>query len=817
MKPLDPRLLRHASAARRFVILAAATAVLTAGWCSRRPSCWRAASPAPSSVATTLRRAGRRCWWPCSSVVAGRAALAWARRGGRAPGVGRRRSASCGPSCSPTSCGWARGTAACPRPASSPPWPPAASTRSTATSAATCRPCSSPRWCPPSSRVRILFADLAVRADRRRDPAAHPALHDPRRAAHRALHPAPVARPGRAGPPLPRPRRRACDVLVAFGRAPRPGVAPARRWPTAYRRADACGRCGSRSCPRSSWSCWPPCRSRWSPCRVGLRLVEGRLDLATALLVLILAPEVYLPLRAVGARFHDSRGRPRRRDRGLRGAGDAGARRRRSGPGARPGPGPRCGSRAWRSTGAAGRCSSGLRPDRSEPGERARDARAQRQPASRRCSTCCSGCAPRTRDGSPSAASTSPTSTATPGCAASPGCRSGRRWCAGTVADNIRLGEPGADPGPGRGGRRRPPRWTSRSARRSARTAAGCPPASGAGSRWPGRVLADRPLLLLDEPTEGVDADTEDALLAALPGVTAGRTAILVSHRAEVLARCATVSSTLPAPARPAVRAATASPRPAPQERGPVAALGSPRPTPSPPAPMRGGAGGWPAVEPARGPPGTRPARARRTARCRRPRQRGGAHRDLRLADLDRSAASPGADPDGGDRRGAHVRARQGRAAIRRTAGLTRRRPARRNRAAGPDLDGAGPHRTGGHRPAASRRAAVPADHRRRRAAGPARPGSPAGHLGGRWSGWRPASGSGCCYRAPAWSSRPGSLWPGSSRRRSPRGLPIAPSGARPPPAVPCWPAPSSCSTAAPDLVVFGAARALPRRPPGGR
>ena len=37
-------------------------------------------------------------------------------------------------------------------------------------------------------------------------------------------------------------------------------------------------------------------------------------------------------------------------------------------------------------------------------------------------------------------------------------------------------------------------------------------------------VLADRPLLLLDEPTEGVDADTEDALLAALPAVTAGRT-----------------------------------------------------------------------------------------------------------------------------------------------------------------------------------------------------------------------------------------------------------------------------------------------------
>ncbi|MBW0116571.1 thiol reductant ABC exporter subunit CydD, partial [Pseudonocardia abyssalis] len=39
---------------------------------------------------------------------------------------------------------------------------------------------------------------------------------------------------------------------------------------------------------------------------IGLRLVEGHLDLVTALVVLILAPEVYLPLRAVGARFHDS-------------------------------------------------------------------------------------------------------------------------------------------------------------------------------------------------------------------------------------------------------------------------------------------------------------------------------------------------------------------------------------------------------------------------------------------------------------------------------------------------------------------------------
>jgi ATP-binding cassette, subfamily C, bacterial CydD len=39
---------------------------------------------------------------------------------------------------------------------------------------------------------------------------------------------------------------------------------------------------------------------------VGLRLLYGRMDLETALLVLILAPEAYLPLREVGARFHAS-------------------------------------------------------------------------------------------------------------------------------------------------------------------------------------------------------------------------------------------------------------------------------------------------------------------------------------------------------------------------------------------------------------------------------------------------------------------------------------------------------------------------------
>jgi ABC-type transport system involved in cytochrome bd biosynthesis fused ATPase/permease subunit len=39
---------------------------------------------------------------------------------------------------------------------------------------------------------------------------------------------------------------------------------------------------------------------------IGLRVVEGHLDLTTALFVLILAPEAYLPLRQVGSHYHDS-------------------------------------------------------------------------------------------------------------------------------------------------------------------------------------------------------------------------------------------------------------------------------------------------------------------------------------------------------------------------------------------------------------------------------------------------------------------------------------------------------------------------------
>ena len=65
-----------------------------------------------------------------------------------------------------------------------------------------------------------------------------------------------------------------------------------------------CARCGSRSPPRPCSSWWPPSPSRWSRSPSASGSPHGDLDLHTALVVLLLAPEAYWPLRRVGAEFH---------------------------------------------------------------------------------------------------------------------------------------------------------------------------------------------------------------------------------------------------------------------------------------------------------------------------------------------------------------------------------------------------------------------------------------------------------------------------------------------------------------------------------
>jgi ATP-binding cassette subfamily C protein CydC len=49
-------------------------------------------------------------------------------------------------------------------------------------------------------------------------------------------------------------------------------------------------------------------------------------------------------------------------------------------------------------------------------------------------------------------------------------------------------------------------------------------------------LLADRPLLVLDEPTEGLDAATAQALLGALANLARGRSVLLITHRLGGLA-----------------------------------------------------------------------------------------------------------------------------------------------------------------------------------------------------------------------------------------------------------------------------------------
>jgi len=49
-------------------------------------------------------------------------------------------------------------------------------------------------------------------------------------------------------------------------------------------------------------------------------------------------------------------------------------------------------------------------------------------------------------------------------------------------------------------------------------------------------LLADRPILILDEPTEGLDAKTAQSLLCALARLMEGRSVLLITHRLEGLA-----------------------------------------------------------------------------------------------------------------------------------------------------------------------------------------------------------------------------------------------------------------------------------------
>jgi len=276
---------------------------------------------------------------------------------------------------------------------------------------------------------------------------------------------------------------------------------------------------------------------------IGLRLVYGHLDLRTGLLALILAPEAYLPLRQAGARFHASTD-------GLAAAGDAFAVIETPAPGAsgkhsRPAPMPDAIRLEGVQVRHEGRSSAA--PDDAWLGLARGEVTALAGPSGSGKSTLIDvllGFArPSTgrvlveaADGQADLAEIDPEAW-----------RSRIAWVAqdpvlfaGSVESNIRLGWPGA------------PSEAVEAARRAAaldeiplgkRVGEGGRGLSSGQRRRVAlarallAVAAQRPVLLLDEPTAGLDAATEARVIATLRGqAAAGRLILVASHRPAVLA-----------------------------------------------------------------------------------------------------------------------------------------------------------------------------------------------------------------------------------------------------------------------------------------
>ncbi|WTW96295.1 thiol reductant ABC exporter subunit CydD [Streptomycetaceae bacterium NBC_01309] len=278
---------------------------------------------------------------------------------------------------------------------------------------------------------------------------------------------------------------------------------------------------------------------------VGLRLVEGDMDLHTALVVLILAPEAYLPLRQVGAEYHASVEGLTAAERvfaivetPVPGGGEAGASQVPV-----PVPGRDAVVRVEDLT--------VRRPDRTEPS--VAGASLVLRPGE---TTALVG---------PSGVGKSTVVAALLGFVAPDSGRitvdgadladlDGDAWrsriawvpqrpylFAGTIAENLRMAAPDADDA------------ALREALRAAHaeefvTAAGGLATrlgeDGAGLSAGQRqrlalaraFLADRPVLLLDEPTASLDGESEAAVVDAVRRLALGRTVLLVAHRPALLA-----------------------------------------------------------------------------------------------------------------------------------------------------------------------------------------------------------------------------------------------------------------------------------------
>jgi ATP-binding cassette subfamily C protein CydCD len=301
---------------------------------------------------------------------------------------------------------------------------------------------------------------------------------------------------------------------------------------------------------------------------IGLRLADGSMTLRTGLLVLICAPEVYLPLRMVGARYHEA-------------AEGLAAADRVFGETSHPGPArgtatPRADAeirfedvsvtREERGghtlshvdlTLAPGKVTAVVGPSGAGKSTLLHLLLGFDQPSAGRISVGGADLADLDADQWRARIAWMPQNP---------------RLVGATVADAVRLGTPDAE--------------DAAVARAAAAAGIDFPldtPLGRDGTAISGgqarrvalarAILRDAPIVLLDEPTEHLDAETERTVTAALRAWLPGRTVLLITHRPVLLELCDTIVR-LDAPAAPRAgtvasvlpaRTGTAATTPAPQ------------------------------------------------------------------------------------------------------------------------------------------------------------------------------------------------------------------------------------------------------------
>jgi ATP-binding cassette subfamily C protein CydCD len=305
---------------------------------------------------------------------------------------------------------------------------------------------------------------------------------------------------------------------------------------------------------------------------IGLRLADGSLDLRTGLLVLICAPEVYLPLRLVGARYHEAAEGLAAADRVFAVTGPGAGTETAAGPAAPIPAHPASGAPLTvRFQGV--RIARDTRDDQRVPdlelSLRPGHATALVGPSGAGKSTLLNlllgfdtpSCGRITVDGGDLAGRTPEA------------WRERIAWLpqhprltGATVADAIRLGAPAAGDDE-----------VARAARAAGIDFPLDTPLGRDGTALSGgqarrvalarAILRDAPLVLLDEPTEHLDPDTERVILAALRAWLPGRTALVITHRPALLELCDTVvrvgapaAAPAPAPAADLVPAPVTAP-----------------------------------------------------------------------------------------------------------------------------------------------------------------------------------------------------------------------------------------------------------------